>query len=64
MTKLAESRQSLGPFIQLKFWKSDFYFLNGSKICMVATSVYISHKKETHTLRISNFVENYNKFIY
>ena len=41
--------QSLGKaldlFIEFKFWESDFYFLNGSKKCMVATynfgSVYI-----------------------
>ena len=26
-----------GPFIELKFCESNFYFLNGSKNCMVAT---------------------------
>ena len=37
--------KALGLFIEFKFWESDFYFLNKSKNCMVATynfgSVYM-----------------------
>ena len=29
--------KALDIFIEFKFCESDFYFLNGSKICMVAT---------------------------
>ena len=58
MTKFAESRQSLGRFIEFKFCESDFYFLNGSKNCTVATcnfgSVYDTDSlvKEVSELRI------------
>ena len=30
--------KALDHFIEFKFCESDFYFLNGSKNCMVATS--------------------------
>ena len=40
--------KALGLFIEFKFCKSDFYYLNGSKNCLVATynfgSVYTSSK--------------------
>ena len=29
--------KALDPFIEFKFCQNDFYFLNGSKNCMVAT---------------------------
>ena len=46
MTYLQSLDKALDLFIYFKFCKSDFYFLNGSKNCMVATynfgSVYIT----------------------
>ena len=45
ITYLQSLNKALDLFIYFKFCKSDFYFLNGSKNCMVATynfgSVYI-----------------------
>ena len=46
MTYLQSLDKALDLFIEFKFCESDFYFLNESKNCMVATynsgSVYIS----------------------
>ena len=48
MTYLQSLDKALDLFIEFKFCKSDFYFLNGGKNCMLATynfgSVYISSK--------------------
>ena len=37
LTYLQSLDKALGLLIDLKFCESDFYFLNGSKNCMVAT---------------------------
>ena len=34
---LQSLEKALDPFIEFRFCESYFYFLNGSKICMVAT---------------------------
>ena len=48
MTFLQSLDKALDLFIEFKFCESDFYFLNESKNCMVATynfgSVYITHQ--------------------
>ena len=45
---LQSLNKALDLFIEIKFCESDFYFLNGSKNCMVATynfgSVYKHHR--------------------
>ena len=47
MTYLQSLDKALDLFIEFKFCESDFFFLNRSKICMVATynfgSVYMYH---------------------
>ena len=53
--------KALDLFIEFKFCKSDFYFLNGSKNCMVATynfgSVYTSiHTQATSSPKIKSKV--------
>ena len=53
--------KALDLFIEFKFCESDFYFLNGSKSCMVATynfgSVYI---RPSVTFLISKIVSEYD----
>ena len=43
--------KALDLFIKFKFCESDFYFLNGSKICMLAT-YYIG---SVYTVRINHY---------
>ena len=46
---LQSLEKALDLFIEYKFYESDFYFLNGSKNCMVATynfgSVYTQNQE-------------------
>ena len=50
MSLLQSLGKALDLFIEFKFCESDFYFLNGSKNCMVATynfgSVYIIYSMQ------------------
>ena len=41
--------KALDLFIELKFCESEFYFLKGSKYCMVATYNFGSVYKQTRT---------------